>query len=198
MEKYEFLTELCARLWALPEEDAKRSVDYYSEMIDDRMEDGMTEEAAVAAIGDVDEIAKSILANASLPKPEIQPKKAGRKHRWWEILLLILGSPIWLSLIIAAAAVIFAVWASLWSVVISLYAVTVALGASSVGFIFGNFFMLETPGAPLVTLGIGLVCAGLAIVFFIISDLAAKGMVRFTKLIIKGIKGMFTGKEQVA
>ena len=198
MSKQAFLTQLREALSGFPQEDIDERLTFYSEMIDDRMEDGMTEEAAVAAIGDVDEIAKSILANTSLPKPEVQPKKASRKHRWWEILLLILGSPIWLSLIIAAAAVVFAVWASMWSVVISLYAVTVALGASSVGCIFGSFFMLETPGTPLVTLGIALVCAGLAIVFFILSDLAAKGMVRFTKLIIKGIKGMFTGKEQIA
>lgn len=196
MDKYEFLTELCARLWALPEEDAKRSVDYYAEMIDDRMEDGLSEEEAVAAIGNVDDIAKSILANTSLPKPEDQPKKVNRRLRWWEILLLILGFPVWGSVAISVAAVIFSVWISLWSVVISLYATSVALGASTLGCIFGSFFMVQLPGTTLAALGAALICAGLAILFFLLSNLAAKGMVQLTKLIFKGIRKIFKGKEQ--
>ena len=44
MDKFEFITELRAKLWALPEADKQRSVDYYREMIDDRMEDGLSEE----------------------------------------------------------------------------------------------------------------------------------------------------------
>ena len=196
MSKYEFLAELCARLGTLPEEDVKRSVDYYSEMIDDRMEDGLSEEDAVAAIGTPEEIAKTILASTSFPQTAPQPKKVSRRLRWWEILLLILGPPVWVSLLIAAAAVLFSVWISLWSVVISLYATAVALGASAIGCVFGSFFMTQVAGAPLTALGAALVCAGLAILLFMLSNLAAKGMVQLTKLTMKGIKGMFTGKER--
>ena len=196
MDKYEFLTELCAKLWALPEEDAKRSVDYYAEMIDDRIEDGLSETEAVAAIGDIDEIAKSILANTAISQPVPAIQKAKRRLRWWEILLLILGSPVWGSLAIAVAAVIFSVWISLWSVVISIYATSVALGASTLGCIFGSFFMVQLPGTPFATLGAALICAGLAILFFLLGNLAAKGMVLLTKLTLKGIKGIFIKKEQ--
>ena len=56
MKRNEFLSKLKERLWALPEADKQCSLDYYSEMIDDRMEDGLSEEEAVAAIGDLDEI----------------------------------------------------------------------------------------------------------------------------------------------
>ncbi len=196
MDKYEFLTELCARLWALPQEDAKRSVDYYAEMIDDRMEDGLTEEEAVAAIGDPDEIARTILATASIPRPVNQPPKAGRSLLWWEILLLILGFPVWGSLIIAVAAVIFSVWISLWSVVISLYATAVALGVSALGCLLGSFFMFDVPGSVAVALGTALVCAGLAILFFMISNLAAKGMVKLTQVTGKGIGRIFHRKGQ--
>ena len=62
MDKHDFLTALYSRLHTLPEEDARRSVDYYCEMIDDRIEDGLSEDEAVAAVGDVDEIAATILA----------------------------------------------------------------------------------------------------------------------------------------
>ena len=196
MNKFDFLTHLRAKLWSIPKEDVERSVGFYSEMIDDRMEDGLSEEEAVAAIGNVDEIAKSILANISLPKPEDQPKKVNRRLRWWEILLLVLGFPVWGSLAISVAAVIFSVWISLWSVVISLYATSVALGASTLGCIFGSFFMVQFPGATLAALGAALICAGLCILIFLLSNLAAKGMVQLTKLIFKGIRKIFKGKEQ--
>ena len=196
MGKFEFLTELRAKLWVLPEEDSKRSVDYYAEMIDDRMEDGLSEEEAIAAIGNVDEIAQTILANTSSSQPAVQPKKASRRLRWWEILLLVLGFPVWGSLAISVLAVIFSVWISLWSVVISLYATAIALGASALGCIFGAFFMVQIPGATLAALGIALVCAGLTILLFMLSNLAARGMIKLTKLTFQWIKSIFTGKER--
>lgn len=196
MNKYAFLTELRARLWPLPEEDAKRSVEYYSEMIDDRMEDGLTEEEAVAAIGSIDDVVNTILATGATVRPAVQSGKPPRRLRWWEILLLILGFPVWGSLVISVAAVIFSLWISLWSVVISIYATSVALGVSTLGCIFGSFFMFDVPGTTFVALGAALICAGLAILFFLLGNLTAKGMIQLTKLTLKGIKGIFIRKEQ--
>ena len=198
MDKYEFLTELCAKLWTLPEDDVKRSVDYYSEMIDDRMEDGLSEAEAVAAIGDTEEIAKTILANASVSQPAAQPQKPARKLSLWEILLLILGFPVWGSLAISLAAVVFSVWISLWSVVISLYATTVALGTSALGLLIGVVPVLTAGyfGQAAILAGAALICAGLAISFFLLSNLAAKGMVRLTKLTFQGIRKISKRKEQ--
>ena len=50
MNKTEFVNQLSAGLMGLSQEDIKRSVDFYAEMIDDRIEDGMPEEEAVAAL----------------------------------------------------------------------------------------------------------------------------------------------------
>ena len=69
MKRVEFLEALKARLWALPEADIQCSLDYYSEMIDDRMEDGLTEEEAVAAIGNLEEIVQQILGET--PRPPV-------------------------------------------------------------------------------------------------------------------------------
>ena len=57
MTKSEFLDGLCRglRFHADPSE-IQRMVDFYSQSIDDRVEDGMTEEEAVAAMGDIDYI----------------------------------------------------------------------------------------------------------------------------------------------
>ena len=50
MTKKEYLNELVAGLMALSTEELRRVRDYYAEMIDDRVEAGMTEEQAVAEL----------------------------------------------------------------------------------------------------------------------------------------------------
>ena len=197
MRKKEFLEKLQASLWAMPEADRQRSADYYAEMIDDRMEDGLSEEEAVAAIGDLDEIVQQILGETPRPPVVVEPAKKGKpakdNTKTWLIILLILGSPVWGALLIAVVAVVFSVLASLWAVVISLYATAVALGASSIGCFVGSFFMIGSIGEGMVAWGAALLCAGLAILFVMLSNLAAKGMIALTKWICSGI---FRRKER--
>ena len=61
MNKAEFLDKLCQglRFQADPDE-IRRVVAFYDQAIDDRVEDGMTEEEAVAALGDLDEIIRGV------------------------------------------------------------------------------------------------------------------------------------------
>ena len=47
MTKNAFLSELRAALSALPEQEQNERLRFYAEMIDDRMEDGMTEEEMI-------------------------------------------------------------------------------------------------------------------------------------------------------
>lgn len=64
MNKEQFLSELSRRLDGLNGNDLYRTLEYYAEMIDDRVEDGMSEEAAVAALGDLEAIAREIMQDA--------------------------------------------------------------------------------------------------------------------------------------
>ena len=64
MNKEQFLSELSRRLDGLNGNDLYRTLEYYAEMIDDRMEEGMSEEAAVAALGDAEAIAREIMQDA--------------------------------------------------------------------------------------------------------------------------------------
>lgn len=190
MNKQEFLTQLREQLRSVPTADVQATVDYYAEMIDDRMEEGLSEQAAVAAVGTPEEIAKNILAET--PATPQSP----RKISWWVIVLVVLGAPIWLSLFIAVAAVIFSVLVALWSVVISLYAVAVSLGVAAIGCLLAGILALNLPGTVFVTLGAALVCAGLAIALFMLGNLVAKGMACLTKLCFQGVKRCFARKER--
>lgn len=196
MDKLSFLMALEEALSQLPEEDRRASSEYYEELIDDRMEEGMSESDAVASLGTVEKIAEQILMDMPLGKLVKSKVKSRRKLETWEILLLILGFPVWFPILVSVLAVIFSLYVSLWSVVISLYATFVALAASAVGVALGGIVLCIFSGEPhgLFCLGAGLVCAGLALLFLPVCNLAARGSVRLGKKLILWIKSWFIRK----
>ena len=195
MTKQELLAALRARLSGLPTGELEERLAFYSESIDDRIEDGLSEEEAVAALGTVEEIAAQILAE--IPLARIVKEKARPKKRLsaWEITLLAVGSPIWLSLLIAAFAVILSVYLSLWSAVISLWGIFASLAGSALGLIAVGIFAFDSP-AILLVIGVGLICVGLSIFMFFGSKAATKDMAILTKKMVLGLKFAFLGKEK--
>ena len=133
MSKQGFLAQLRKGLSGLPQEDIEERLTFYSEMIDDRIEEGLSEPEAVSAIGTVDDIITQILADTTITKLVKEKVKPKRTPKAWEIVLLVLGSPIWLSLLIVAFAIVLSLYATLWSVVISLWAVFGSLIGCSFG-----------------------------------------------------------------
>ncbi len=198
MNKAEFLQKLDAGLAGLSRKDREEQLNFYSEMIDDRMEEGLAEEDAVAAIGSVKEIISQIVTERYYASLSAPPKKERSRLPVWAIVLLIVGSPIWISLAAAAFSVIVAVYASIWSVVASLWAVFGALVGTGVGVILGgilySIFVNVTAGLCLIAGG--LVCAGLSIFMFYGCIWTTKGTVWLTKLIFVGIKRCFVRKEK--
>ena len=89
MNKFQFLEKLRARLSGLSKEDLSLSEEYYGEMIDDRIEEGMSEEDAVAALGSLDAIVKQILRETPLRRI-VKEKVKTRRH----LRAFILMSPI--------------------------------------------------------------------------------------------------------
>ena len=87
MNKTELLNSLRESLCGLPEEELTKSLDFYSEMIDDRIEDGMSEDEAVAAMGEPQEIADKILSAVSLPKLVKEKVRPDRKLKAWGLTI---------------------------------------------------------------------------------------------------------------
>lgn len=196
MDKLDFLLKLEEALSQLPEEDRKASIEYYAEQIDDRIEDGVPEKEAVESLGPIEIIAEQILMDMPLSKLVKSKVKNRRKMRRWEIALLILGCPVWLPVMISVVAVLFAVYVCLWAVDISLYAVDVALWGSGLGCTLGGVVLCCTRNFPegLFLLGAGAVCAGLALLFLPVCNLAAKGSARLGKVLVRWLKGWFIRK----
>ncbi len=197
MNKNEFLQELAIDLVGLPQEDTERWLEYYAEMLSDRIEDGMSEEQAVADLGAPSEIVKQILSQTPLTKLIKNKLKPNHKLRVWEIILIALGSPIWLALAVSAAAIFFSVFVSLWAGIVSLWATELALAVSGLAGVLGSPLFFATGGAyqGLLILGGGLVCAGLAYFGFFLCRWLTVLLAKLCKLFLLFVKSLFVEKE---
>ncbi|MBQ8174107.1 MAG: DUF1700 domain-containing protein [Clostridia bacterium] len=199
MTKREFFADLRARLSGLSEADVRKSLDFYEEMIADRMEEGMGEEEAVAAIGTPAEIAERILSEMPLTAGTVKKSTRceGGLRSPWVILLLVLGSPVWLSLLIAVFAVILSLCAVGLAVFASLWAVFGSFVACAVGGVLGGAYFIGIgsglPGVAMI--GAALLCAGLAILSFCGALVATKGVLWLVGQIGLGLTGCFAKKE---
>ena len=191
MSRDAFIGELRYRMAGLPQDAVERTVEYYSELIADSMEDGLSEAEAVSRLGSLDEIVSSVVKETPLPKiieTRVQEtKKKGGSG--WVIALLILGAPVWLPLLIAVLAVLFALFVALWAVVIALWAAVLAVvltGVAAVGVGIFELIRLHVPQG-LVLLGGGLVCLGLCALLYLLMKLLTVGTVKLCKWVWTGI-----------
>ena len=191
MDKQKFIEKLFLKIKDLPENEIEERLNFYREMIDDRIEEGLSEEEAVAAIGDVEEIAARIIAEYNEPKSEeAKEKSVSSKRSPIMMVLLILGAPVWASLLVAAVAVVASVYAAAWAVVISLWAAAVASAGTSLGAIIsGVKFLFEGKAMEAICmLGFALICAGIGILLFLLSKYTTEKLVLLTKKCVLYIK----------
>lgn len=199
MTKLEFLAALRERLSDLPREDREEKLNFYAEMIADRMEEGLSEEEAVLAVGSLDEIVATLVSEPSRSENKKKKVAVKRRLRAGEITLLAVGSPVWVSLLIAAFAVVISLYASLWAVVISLWACFGALVGCAFGGVFaGIVFALTGNGlSGIALIGGAAVCAGLSILAFFACRAVGKGAIGLTKKMVQSIKHTLTKKEEI-
>ena len=194
MKREEFLAELRKSLAGLPKEDIEDRINFYDESISDRMEDGKTEEEAIADIGSVDDVVKEIAKKTpmtTLVKEKIRPK---RKLSGWEILVLALGFPLWFPLLLTFFILVLVGILLIWIGVIVSYSVEIALvGSFFTGIAASTASMLA--GEPnILYFGIILSSLGLAIFLGFGCVGIVKATAKLSKNIILGIKSWFIKK----
>ena len=181
MKKNEFLNKLKKKINRLPKEDVKERINFYSEMIDDRMENGLNEEEAVNKIGSVDFVSEQILAEY----PNIKTKKISGSN----LALIIAGSPIWISLLATAIGVGISLFASLWVIIISLWGCFIAFIAGAVvsPIMAIIYFTMSNPNSALAIIGVGIALVGLAILTFYGAKYLTIKCAKLTSFIFKKI-----------
>ncbi len=196
MTKVEFLDELRNKLQVLPKEDLESRISFYSEMIDDRMDEGKTEEEAINEIGTVDEIVYEIAKDTPLVKLVKEKVKPKRSLRVWEIILLILGFPVWFPLLTVAVVLAIVFYLLIWVFVIVAYAVEAALVTWSVGGVIVFFLSIINGNSDLISLGTAVMSCGGAILLYFGCKELTKITIKLSKKIIVGIKMAIIGKGE--
>lgn len=199
MNKNSFISALRQSLSGLPLEDIEKSIAYYIEIIDDRIEDGLSEEEAVEALGSVEECASEIIAEIPLSKLVKGSLKNKCSLKVWEIILLIIGAPLWIPLVLSAICIIFSVYISIWSVVVVFYAVSVSFAATGLCGIL-SFLIPNLSGniaQILVFSGCGLILLGLSIFMFMLCNLGTKYLCKLIHKTVSGIKSALFGRVAV-
>ncbi len=118
----EFLIQLKERIKHLPQAEVLKALSYYSEMIEDRLEDGMDEEVAIKSLGKIDDIVASIeeeipLSSIVKEKVEKQVKEKSKMSSDRKLLIgviLLVTSPIWVTVAFVLLCVVFGVAVGLW------------------------------------------------------------------------------------
>lgn len=191
MNKSDFLEQLRKALDRFSKHEIDQSLAFYAEMIDDRIEDGMTEDEAVASLGTVEGIAAQIIAETPIVPKAIA--KANTGSRTLNIVLLVVLAPIWVPLAIALAAVALSIYLVIWAVIVSLWAVVVGFALSGLAGLASVFYLLAT-GFPLTALfaaGAGFLCIGIGLFCFFGVLAATKGLFNLTKLFVHKIRSLF-------
>ena len=140
MNKQEYLEALNRALSGIPEGEKQKTLDYYTEIIDDAMEEGEEEASIIARLDAPSDIGRRLIDETPLRKFVTEDVKKHKIDTLTAILLAI-SSPLWVSLLLATIVVIFALYIAVWSLVISLFAVFAALVCSAIAFLLATPFV---------------------------------------------------------
>lgn len=206
MTKQEFIKELCSLLQTIPQEERNAIIEYYLEMIADRMESGMTEEQAIQELGEIPAIAERHLGEyherqegSPAPAETVYIKK---KKSAASIALIVFAavvtSPIWLGIGISLCAAALVLYITCWIFLAVLYLTAFSLVLAclytlvSTGFVVVINWQLAVFQA-----GIALLCAGIGILFAVAVVGLSKAFCRFTCFLGRKIRQRFTKKEEI-
>ena len=191
MNKTEFSDALRRALGKLPSYEVEQSIAFYSEMIDDRVEDGMSEADAVAALGPVGAIDAQIIAETPVIPKAIA--KANTGSRTLNVVLLVVFSPIWVPLVLALVVAALMVYLSIWMVIVALWTVVaVLILCAPIGFFLLAWCLANGyPLTGLFQLGAGLAASGLGLFAWFGVLAASKGLVSLTGTFGRWVKSRF-------
>lgn len=197
MTKSEFIQKLESKLSNFPIDLVNDRICFYSEMIDDYIDNGLSESDAVEKLGSIDEICEIIAEDIPLSSIAKKKLKRNKKLSTLEIILLIVGFPIWFSLLASGLAVVISLYASLVAIVVSLWAVVLSCAISSIAgvVLFIIYLCLGNTPLAILMLSASFILLGVAGLFIILSKYLTKFTIKLPNQFFKWIKRLFIIKE---
>lgn len=197
MNKQQFIDLLKYRLSKLPHDEVIKTINFYTEMIEDRIEEGMSEEEAIADLGNIDEITSSIIAEVPVTSYVRNKYNFSKLNPTSKVLIgiaIFFTSPIWIALI----AVAFSLTIAGIALIFSLFITCVALLFSSyvlAGSLIVSCFFTTNIFASIAILGMGIMvmCISILLTTPVISLFT--NSIKLIKDIYSSIKNKFMIKE---
>ena len=197
MTKSEFLNALSKELSALSECDRLRSLHYFEEMIADRMEEGCSEEEAVAAMGNPREIAENILAEEFAERETVpNEKKKYTVPLWLAILLAVIAAPVWIPVVVTFIVTVICIYLIPWCLILGLFAtaITCFFGGLA-GLILSPLFLVAAPFALILGFGLSFVAIGLGILLIFPAVLFTKWLAKGTAWCFRKLSALWQGRK---
>lgn len=197
MTKQEYLDKLRNRLEAVHCVNINSMLDYYEEMINDRIEDGMSEEEAVADMETPEKIIEQVVEDMPMPAVVSAKVKSSRSEAsqkglsWLWITLAIVGFPIWLPLLLTFFILVASVYIMFWAMTVVVYSVELSFAAAVIGGIvlIGAAFAGLAPFVLIIpAIGAILLFTGLTIFMWFPVKTLTKVLWKLPKNIIGAIK----------
>lgn len=213
MKREEFLKQLEQLLDGISEEEKADALAFYRSYFEDAGEEN--EESVIAELESPEKVAQSIKKNLGIEKesetcdvtPDHNPdwnqnddmfvkneETSEKKKSGWStaaIVLVVITSPLWLTLLLVIASLLLAVVATLFGIAVAVVAVMASLvfaGFLLIGFGFSTLFTggvavgLGLTGAGFLVLGLGILAVLLVVwVFGVFLPWAVKGIICLCK-----------------
>lgn len=191
MNRVEFIGILSVELSALKRVEREKFITYYEEIIDDYMENGFEEEAVIEKIGNPKAIAKNILSE----QDTVDIKVPLTNSKVINMILLILGFPLWGSLVFAGLMVVL-------SGVIVIWCIPFTAGVSALAFFLAGiysivatpFMIAEVLSVGVVQLGVGIASLGVSFLLAMATMYLCKNFAFFTKELSSRLFKLFNRK----
>lgn len=178
MTKSTFIDVLRGLLESLNEDECNKFISYYEEIIEDYKESGLTEQEVIEKIGSPQSIANNILSeqdSSNINIPSFNSKILN-------IILLILGFPLWGSLLLTAVLLILSAYIIIWCIPVTTGVSSISFFVASLVSIIGSpFMMTDVLTVGIVQLGLGITSVGISILLGLVTIYLSKKFIVITK-----------------
>ncbi len=178
MTKSTFIDELRGLLESLNEDECNKFISYYEEIIEDYKESGLTEQEVIEKIGSPQSIANNILSE----QDSININIPSFNSKILNMILLILGFPLWGSLLLTAVLLILSAYIIIWCIPFTTGVSSIAFFVASLVSIIGSpFMMADVLTVGIVQLGLGITSVGISILLGLVTIYLSKKFIVITK-----------------
>ncbi|MDU4891997.1 MAG: DUF1700 domain-containing protein [Clostridium sp.] len=191
MSRVEFIEILNFELGVIKKIEREKFITYYEEIIDDYMENGFEEEEVIDKIGNPKIIAKNILSE----QDTVNIKVPLTNSKVINMILLIIGFPLWGSLLFAGLMLILSGLILVWCIPFTTGVGALAFFAAGLYSIVATpFMMADVLSVGVVQLGVGIGSIGVSFLLAMATMYLCKEFRFFTKELSSRLLKLFNRK----